>query len=239
MPAFTAFARALRDVGKPRVLAVLFLPMLAAILSWTVLAWVFWDTWMLGLRNLFDGTAVARWFTEHGAAWVVGSFSAFVVVAFLLPLMLITAMIVNELVAMPVIVSVVSKDYPGLARRSGGSVPGSLANAVVAITLFILLWIVTLPFWFTGFGAFVLPALNSAYLTQRLFRYDALALHAGRAELPAVIRAARGRLLLLGLLLAPLSLIPFVNLIAPIYAGIAFTYLCLSELEAYRSRATG
>jgi hypothetical protein len=45
-------------------------------------------------------------------------------------------------------------------------------------------------------------------------------------------------LLLLGLLLAPLSLIPFVNLIAPIFAGIAFTYLCLSELAAYRLRAT-
>ena len=80
--------------------------------------------------------------------------------------------------------------------------------------------------------------LLNAWLNQRLFRYDALALHAGRDELPAVIRGARGRLLLLGLLLAPLSLVPFVNLIAPIYAGIAFAYLCLSELAAYRARAT-
>ena len=62
---------------------------------------------------------------------------------------------------------------------------------------------------------------------------------ADRHELPAVIRGARGRLLLLGLLLAPLSLIPFVNLLAPIYAGIAFTYLCLNELAAYRSRNAG
>ena len=234
MPVFTAFARALRDVGKPRVLAVLFLPMVAAILLWTVLAWVFWDTWMLGLRNLFDGTAVARWFTEHGAAWVVGSFSAFVVVALLLPLMLITAMIVNELVAMPVIVSVVSKDYPGLARRTGGSVPGSLANAVVAITLFILLWIVTLPLWFTGFGAFVLPALNSAYLTQRLFRYDALAEHASRDEYREIVMRTRGRLYLLGLLLAGLYYLPFVNLVAPVVSGLAFTHFCLDELARLR-----
>jgi len=46
----------------------------------------------------------------------------------------------------------------------------------------------------------------------------------------------RGRLLVLGLVLAPLSLIPLVNLFAPIYAGIAFTYLCLDELAAFRAR---
>jgi hypothetical protein len=41
---------------------------------------------------------------------------------------------------------------------------------------------------------------------------------------------------MLGLVLAPLSLIPVVNLFAPIYAGIAFTYLCLDELAAARAR---
>jgi len=51
-----------------------------------------------------------------------------------------------------------------------------------------------------------------------------------------VIRGARGRLFMLGLALAPLSLIPLVNLFAPIYAGIAFTWLCLDELAALRAR---
>ena len=37
-------------------------------------------------------------------------------------------------------------------------------------------------------------------------------------------------------MLAPLSLIPFVNLVAPLYAGVAFSYLCLSELTAWRAR---
>jgi uncharacterized protein involved in cysteine biosynthesis len=75
----------------------------------------------------------------------------------------------------------------------------------------------------------------NAWLIQRLFRYDALALHAGRDEMVAVIRGLRGRLLVLGLVLAPLSLIPLVNLFAPIFAGISFTYLCLDELAAFRN----
>jgi len=36
-------------------------------------------------------------------------------------------------------------------------------------------WIVTLPLWLTGVGAVLAPVLTSAYLNQRMFRYDALA----------------------------------------------------------------
>ena len=64
-------------------------------------------------------------------------------------------------------------------------------------------------------------------------------MHADAAELPAVIRAARARLFRLGLAIAPLSLVPVVNLFASLFAGIAFTYLCLDELAALRSQATG
>jgi hypothetical protein len=234
MSVMTSVARALRDTSQPRVLAVLFLPMLAAVLLWTVLAWIFWDTWTHTLRDLFDATAAARWLVEHGASWVLASLSALLVIALLLPLMLITAMIVTELVAMPVIVSVVAKAYPALAKRAGGSVLGSVANAVVAITLFVLLWIVTLPLWLTGVGAFVLPALISAYLNQRLFRYDALAEHASRDEYREIVTRAKGRLYLLGLLLAGLYYLPFVNLIAPVVSGLAFTHFCLDELAHHR-----
>ena len=70
-----------------------------------------------------------------------------------------------------------------------------------------------------------------------MFRYDALAEHASASELDAVLRENRTRLLGLGLVLAPLSLIPIVNiLVLPIYAGIAYTELCLAELAALRAR---
>jgi uncharacterized protein involved in cysteine biosynthesis len=234
MTILDAFARALRDVTQPRVLAVLFLPMLTAVLLWTVLAWAFWEPWTQALRGLFEGTAVGSWIVERGASWVLTSLTAVLVIAVLLPLVLITAIIVTELVAMPVIVSVVARDYPGLVRRSGGSMVGSLSNAVRAIVLFILLWIGTLPLWLTGFGAVILPALNSAYLNQRLFRYDALAEHASREEYTALVRHSKGRLYLLGLLLAGLYYVPLVNLVAPVFSGLAFTHFCLGELAVFR-----
>jgi hypothetical protein len=81
--------------------------------------------------------------------------------------------------------------------------------------------------------------LLSAWLNQRLLRYDALAEHADAGELRDIVRGARGRLLGLGLLLAPLSYVPIVNFFAPLYAGVAFTYLCLDELAARRASAAG
>lgn len=235
MPVLTALRRALRDMVQPRILAVLLLPMLGAIVLWTVLGWLFWDAWTAALRGLLEGNAAARWLSEHGAAWIVASLGTIGVVALLLPAMLITAMIVTELVAMPVIVSVVERAYLHLERRGRGGVLRSMANASTALAVFALLWIVTLPLWLTGVGALVLPAVSAAYLNQRLFRYDALAEHASAEEFDAIVGQAKTRLYALGFLLALLYYVPFVNLAAPVVSGLAFTHFCLAELSQSRS----
>ena len=79
-----------------------------------------------------------------------------------------------------------------------------------------------------------MPALNSAYLNQRLFRYDALSEHATRDEYREIVIRARGRLYLLGLLLSGLYYVPFLNLAAPVVSGLAFTHFCLGELARIR-----
>jgi len=81
--------------------------------------------------------------------------------------------------------------------------------------------------------------LLSAYLNQRLFRYDALSDHADAAEMKRIFEFARGRLFLLGLLTGALYFIPPINLIAPIFSALAFIHLCLSELESLRSAESG
>jgi CysZ protein len=235
MPILTAFVRALRDLMHPRVLAVLFLPMVGAIALWSVLGFVFWDTWSASVRALIDGTSAGRWLIAHGASWVGASAAAVGVIALILPAMLVTALVVTEVVAMPVIVSVVSRRYPALAARGGGTTIGSVFNAIAAFSIFAVLWLVSLPLWLTGIGAIVLPALISAYLNQRLFRYEALAEHASRDEYRILVRRSRGQLFQMGLVLALLYYVPFVNLIAPIVAGLAFTHLCLGELERLRN----
>lgn len=236
---FSAVSRALRDLAQPRVLAVLVLPMLGAIVLWSVLAFVFWDAWTGAFKALAQDTGAARWLIGQGASWVVEGTGVLLVVALLAPAILITAVLVTELVAMPVIVSVAGQRYPALERRAGGTVLGSLANAGLTVTIFAVLWLVTLPLWLTGIGAIVVPALNSAYLNQRLFRYDALAEHADHGEYAQIVSRNKGSLFTLGLVLAPLYYVPLVNLAAPVIAGLAFTHYCLSALTKLRATSPG
>jgi CysZ protein len=222
-----ALTRALPFLFSGRMLAVMFLPLVGAALLWSLIGWFAWDPLA---RVLAD--------TLFGATKGWGMFGAAMLSAlFLMVAAALTALVAIAVLAMPVIVEgVAARDFAALARRRGGTFAGSLLNAAFGIAIFLPLWISSLVLLALPPVYVVATLVLNAWLNQRLFRYDALALHADSDELPAVIRTARGRLFVLGIVLAPLSLIPFVNLIAPLYAGIAFSYLCLDELAAMRSR---
>ena len=150
-----------------------------------------------------------------------------------------TALAAIAVLTMPVIVkTVAARHFPGLAARRGGTFAGSTRNAVLALLVFVPLWLLTLPLLALPPLYVAASLLLNAWLSQRMFRYDALAEHASGDEIAAVVRERKTRLLLLGLALSPLSLVPIVNmLVLPIYAGIAFTELCLAELAHRRGAA--
>ena len=226
---FQALTRALPLLFSARIVAVVFLPLVAAAIFWLVVGWFAW-------------TPLSRWLSAAllggDSGWSLFAASASAALLLMLAAVL-TALVAVAVLAMPVIVDAVAdRDFASLAKRRGGTFAGSLVNAAVAIAVFLPLWLLALLLLALPPIYLAVSMCLNAWLNQRLFRYDALALHTSRDEMVAVIRGARGRLLVLGLVLAPLSLIPLVNLLAPIYAGIAFTYLCLDELAAFRARGT-
>ena len=232
---FTALARAARNLFEPRILAIVLLPMVGSILLWTVLAWMFWDPWTGGIAGAMATTTVAGWLQGWGATWVIGSTAVLLVLIGIVPAIYVTALVITEIIAMPVIVKFIGERYyPGLERKTGGTIIGSVLNAAIGIVAFAVLWIITLPLWLTGVGAVLAPGLTSAYLNQRMFRYDALAEHASRDEFARITRDARGDLFLLGILLSLLFYVPLVNLLVPVLSGLAFTHFCLGKLARAR-----
>ncbi len=237
-PVLTAFARAFRDLREPRIAALALVPPLAALAVWLGLAWAYSDDWARWVADWIAATPWLAWIGRLGLSSLFVWASGIGAIALLLPVMLVTAALVTEIVAMPVIVPWVGeRDFPQLERRRGGTATGSLWNAARAVFAFAALWVVTLPLWLTGIGALLLPWWLSAQLNQRLFRYDALAEHASAEEYEAVIRGSGGRLCALGLALAALYYVPLVNLAVPVLSALAFTRLCLGELARLR-RAT-
>jgi len=234
---FQALGGALRDLREPRVLALALVPPLAAIAVWLALAWSFADDWARWVADRIATTPWLTWVGDWGLSSIFVWAGAIAAFALLIPVMLVTAVLVTEFLAMPVIVPLVGeRHFPQLERRRGGTLAGSVWNAVTSIALFAVLWLLSLPLWLTGIGAIVLPALISALFNQRVFRYDALAEHASAGEYRAIVREAGGRLYALGLLLAVFYYVPIVNLLVPVLSGLAFTHLCLAELESLRQQ---
>jgi hypothetical protein len=221
-----ALARALPAMFSPRVVALVLLPIAGAALVWFVVGYFTWQP--LG-RWIAAGIGASGWIAPavEGAAMLIALLA-------LVAMALVTLLVAVAIFAMPVLLGVAAAAYPGLEKKQGGTIAGSVANALATIGVYVPLWLASLlllPFPPLALGA---QWLLGAWLNQRLFRYDALAEHASAQEMRELFTAARARLLALGLTLAPLALVPIVNLFAPLYAGLAFAYLCLDELAALR-----
>ena len=226
-----ALSRALPVLFTMRIVALATLPLLVAAIVWIAIAVVAWDP--------LTGT-LARWFgSGDGASWTRIAAGAVAVLMFA-ALALATARTAIAVLTMPVIVTLVAaRDFPGLVACRGGTLAGSTRNVAVALLVFVPLWLLSLPLLVLPPVYAVASLLLNAWLSQRMFRYDALAEHATRAEIDTIVRQNRLGLMGLGLALSPLSLVPIVNvLVLPIYAGIAFAELCLAELARLRASAT-
>ncbi len=230
-----ALARALRDLFSLRVLWVVVWPMLASGLVWLALSVTFWGTFSGWIAQGLDAVGIQAWLADLEPVWVAHSIQLIVYLILYVPVVMLTALFITALFAMPALVRMVAeRDYPRLERKKGGGLVGSLWNGVIALLLFAALWIVTLPLWLIGVGVIV-PFVAAAWLNQRLFRYDAVAEHASAAEMAVLFRNERAGWWGLGLLTGLVQFVPLLNLLAPVLTALAFIHFGLARLDAHRA----
>lgn len=231
--------RALLDAAKsllhPKILMIVLWPMLLAVLLWGVLAWAFWADWMQLLGGWVQ--PAQDFLNQHDFLWLATTLTTALLLLLITPLALTTALFIAAVFAMPMLVRhIAERDFPVLEKRHGGTFVGSVWNALVAVGVFIALWLLSLPLWLLmGLGAVVSLALT-AYLNQRLFRYDALAEHASSAEFRQILEHHTGALYLLGLILALLHFVPVLNLISPVYTALVYIHYGLAKLQRLREQ---
>ena len=228
--------RALGSLLHPRMLALMLWPMAVALLLWLALAFAFWARAAHWIQLRFDQSAVIGWAIGVWPLTLIATHLAWILLLLLfVPLVLLTAVLIIGMFAMPLMVAqVAERNYPRLERRRGGTAAGSVWNSLAALAWLALLALLTLPFWFFPPLWPLLPILLYTYLNQRVFRYDALAEHATGWEMETLIRRHRVELFLLGAALALLGMIPLLGLLSPVYAGLAFIHYCLARLTQLR-----
>lgn len=235
-----ALIAALKTFLHPRMLALVLWPMLVAIVLWAGAAMFFWDIWVSDMTGLIQATPLEHW-VAHGSFAVVAHYLIeFILVLLILPAIYVTALLITAVFAMPMILNLVAdKYYPELERKQGGTNIGSIANAFMAVAVYCIGWVLSLPLWLFTPLALLLPLLLMAYLNRRLFCYDALAEHASKEEYARIMDRSTRKLYLLGLAASLLQFVPLVNMVSPIYVALAFIHLCLAELRQLRLSVPG
>jgi len=202
-----------------------------------VLGVVFWGTFSGWIASGLGYIGIQEWLQGVEPRWVANAIQAVVHMILFVPVVFITALLITAFFAMPALIRLVAeRDYPQLKRENGGSIYGNLANAAVAIGIFIAIWLLTLPLWLIGPGVLV-PFIAAAYLNQRLFRYDALAEHASRKEMQVMFSEYQSSWWGLGLFTGLLQFVPLLNLFAPVLTALAFIHFGLAHLAGLRQPA--
>ena len=233
-PVFDALSRAFRDLFQFKVLWIVIWPMMAAVLLWLVLGVTFWDTFSGWIASGLNAIGMQNWLEGVEPRWVANGIQAFAHLILFVPLVFVTALLITALFAMPALIGLVAKrDFPQLKRENGGSIIGNLLNSMLAIGIFLAIWVFTLPLWMIGAGV-VVPFIAATYLNQRMFRYDALAEHASRDEMKSMFSGYQSSWWGLGLLTGLFQFVPLLNLVAPALTALAFIHFGLARLAELR-----
>lgn len=231
----SAISRAIRDLLRFKLVWIMIWPVLVAILFWLSISWLFQDSLSELVYLGFGGFGIREWLEGQAPGWLAYGIQWLLYILIFIPLVIVTTLIITAVFSMPELINYVSKrHYPKLARQSGGTILGGIANALYAVFIYLIIWIVTLPLWAFGIGIIV-PFIAAAYLNQQLFRYDALSEHASHDEIKQLLAENRFSLWNLGLLTGFLQYIPIINFFAPVLTALAFIHYELARLEKKRA----
>lgn len=227
---------AVMNVVHPRMLWLMLWPVLIALMLWIGVAVAFWmqiALWLAGVLGQWLQSASFLLHLDLGAAALV---AAHIVLALLfVPLVYLTVLIILGVFGMQAMVEhVARRSYPKLERRRGGSVAGTLWNALLALIGLIVLGIATIPLWLVPPLWPLIPVVVMGWVNQRLLRYDALAEHADGEEMRRIFATHRGAMYVLGVLLALVAYVPLIGFFAPVLFGLAFIHYLLGALAQMR-----
>ncbi len=232
-----ALIEAFWSLFQPRMLTLVLWPMAASSVLWLVMAIIFWGRWSAALTALLQSETLAKRLGDGVAGAVSHSLVVLILLFLLFLAAYLTTLLITAIFSMPAIVSqVAEKDYFDLERRKDGNLLDSLTNTAIAIAGYVVGWLLIVPCWLLPPLAIVLSVILSAWMNQRLFRYDALAEHASREEIANIAERSSKKLFLLGSVAGLLQLVPVINLLSPVYVGLTFTHFCLAELRELREK---
>ncbi|MFT3847563.1 MAG: EI24 domain-containing protein [Propionivibrio sp.] len=229
-----ALRRSLASFGRGKIWLYILVPTLIAFALMVTLSVAVLDT----LITSFLAQPPMSWIADWGAVWLAKALAALAGWLLILSASYALAILLTAILVLPLMLNfIAARDYPDLARLGRDSVVESTRNSLGAAFLFAVGWVLTLPLWLIpGFGL-LLPLVLMAWLNRRTFAYDVLAAHSTPDEWRTIRRQQSMPLFMLGMIMAALTHVPFVGLLAPSLAALAFIHFGLEALRRLRQGA--
>lgn len=235
---FKALRLAFGALLNTKMLALLLIPPVVAMGGLFILFFIFWQAWTTNLGLYFGGLWIFQWaqsFPDLGY-WLAVIFLLLLFV----PLSYLLSVLLTSLFVMPlVLLSLGRTTYADLEKKRGGTVTGSVWNALKTTALFLVYFILTLPLWLIPGGQIVVPIFLAAWLNKRVFLYDVLQDYASREERLQIEQTRSPQLYGLGMILGLLAYVPLAFFLVPVVSALSYTYFGLEELRAIRRQSQG
>ncbi|SDO58931.1 Etoposide-induced protein 2.4 (EI24) [Ralstonia sp. 25mfcol4.1] len=207
-----AFGRAVVSQLHPRMLMLTVIPFVLATALWGGLIWWGWDPIMGTARALLEGSVFTSWIYSVLDWLGLQSLRTVVAPLFVLtlaiPLVIASMLIFISLFSVPAVVKHLERAYPDLQKAHGGSIAGSVFQALGNTVVFLLLVLVTLPLWLIPPFFALIPPVLWGWLTYRVMTYDALSEHATAEERKTLMKRHRIPLLTIGVVVGLLGSAP-------------------------------
>ena len=231
---FVTLRRSLNSLSNNRVWTYLLAPTVLAVLAMFALSLYFLDQWVAMLLAQPPMSWLSAW-GALGLAHVLASLTGWLAV---LSASYLLAMLLTGIFVMPLLLRYLAAgEYADVLRRGSDGVIASVGNSVWAALLFIIGWLLTLPLWLVPGAGLFLPLFWMAWLNRRTFAYDALSEHATPEEWRLLRRRHGATLLGIGVLMAVLAHVPWIGLLAPSLAALAYIHYCLEALRQLRQES--
>lgn len=207
-----SFGRAVASQFHPRMLMLTAIPFVLATVLWGGLIWWGWDHIMGAARTLLEGSIFTSWIYSMldwlGLQSLRSVVAPLFVLTLAIPLVIASMLIFISLFSVPAVVKHLERSYPDLHKARGGSIAGSVFQALGNTLIFLLLIIVTMPLWLIPPFFALIPPVLWGWLTYRVMTYDALSEHATAEERKTLMRRHRTPLLIIGVAVGLLGSAP-------------------------------
>jgi len=238
-----AFGRALVSQFHPRMLFAVLMPFFIVLGAAVVLLFVAlgpltdWlnqqisdssllitaNQWLVSM-GLFSLLSVKTWLLTVTAILV------------LLPASGILGLAVAAVFVMPLVVSHLSRHrYADVSLQGEYAFAVSVWNALWVSVVFLLGWIVTLPFWLFPPLGLLVSILWWTFAFSRMMRLDSVVEHASAAERKILLARHGTGFWVIGLCCALLNLLPPAWVFLPVFSGLVYTHYGLESLRRLRS----